>query len=86
MTDEAAMMEADKRINLLKAELFDVIERQSELSSEHQRLEQVKQNKLRALATLRQARREAEKTVSAAGAPNGREGFVNSAPGSGVPG
>ena len=56
MIDEHATAEADRRIDLLKVELFDIIERQTALSAGHQRLEQVKQNKLRALAMLRQGR------------------------------
>jgi len=71
MTDENAMAEADRRINMLKVELFDVIERQTQLSAEHQRLEQVKQNKLRALAMLRQGRRGAETSDPAPGGANG---------------
>jgi len=72
MIEESAMAEADRRINALKVELFDIIERQTDLSAEHQRLEQVKQNKLRALAMLRQGRREAENTGPEAGGANGR--------------
>ena len=73
MIDKNATAEADRRISLLKVELFDIIERQTALSAEHQRLEQVKQNKLRALAMLRQGRREAENTGSLAESANGRE-------------
>jgi len=59
-----------------------------ELSADHQRLEQVKQNKLRALAMLRQGRREAENTGPAAGGGNGREGALTALdlPRLGVPG
>ena len=77
MIEESAMAEADRRINALKVELFDIIERQTDLSAEHQRLEQVKQNKLRALAMLRQGRREAENTGPAAGSGNGREAIFD---------
>ena len=67
MIDENAMAEADRRINLLKVELFDIIERQTALSAGHQRLEHLKQNKLRALAMLRQGRRKAVNTGPTAG-------------------
>ena len=42
------------KVNVVKIEIYDLIERQSVLNAEAQKLEQLKQNKLKELGTFRQ--------------------------------
>jgi len=42
------------KVNVVKIEIYDIIERQSVLNVEAQKLEQLKQNKLKELGTFRQ--------------------------------
>ena len=42
------------KVNVVKIEIYDIIERQSSLNVESQKLEQLKQNKLKELGTFRQ--------------------------------